>query len=147
MLGRGTGRRAARGCRGNDGSPSSPHATSSPSRTSPSGSRPRLDWVDFGDLERTYRDSGRRLIGTWHSHESYQGARAEPSQADHEAWADGLLHSRDDFHIGLIVHPSGPPERAEAWLWPHWSAWVARHDGDGATVIEPAEIERVGSRW
>ena len=103
-----------------------------------STSRVRMSLPSLAQHAHAYRDLA-DLLGTWHSHEAYEGRRAQPSNLDLTSWANAA----DDtgMYLGLILSKGtdDPTRGAAAWLWPRFSAWVARKTATG-TVIEPASL-------
>jgi Prokaryotic homologs of the JAB domain len=101
----------------------------------------RLDWERIKEIQRARHDSHRwLLLGSWHSHEHFTGERATPSDDDLWNWSGCVDKAAAPF-LGLIVHPSLSGDSDARWLWPNYSAWVARRNENGALVIEPANLE------
>jgi hypothetical protein len=103
-----------------------------------STSRVCMSLASLAQHAHAYRDLADPL-GTWHSHEAYEGRRAQPSELDLTSWANGA--SDRGFYLGLTLFKGtdDPTRGAAAWLWPRFSAWVARKTTTG-TVIEPAML-------
>ena len=99
----------------------------------------RISRMSLNQYADAYRDLA-ELIGDWHSHEAYEGDRARPSRADLAGWAAGVV-GESAVYLGLILSKStDDPWRGDAaWLWPRFSAWVARRTAVG-TVIEQAAL-------
>jgi hypothetical protein len=84
-------------------------------------------------------------LGSWHSHRSYYPDGPQPSTKDRDAWAlsfddycRGFSGSAGAF-VGMILGPSGGPEREWVWYPPMRAAWVVKSSRD-ETIIEPAEL-------
>ena len=100
-------------------------------------SRLELNVQGFAAIEEAYRGTGIRLLGDWHSHETFHnGTRA--SEADVRGWAAGL-HTRVGAYAGLIVSPANDGDGDMRWLYPSLNAWVARR-ANGRVIVEPATM-------
>jgi hypothetical protein len=101
-----------------------------------------VDWIDR--LAEQNRGTGQYLVGHWHSHNRYEGERAQESPTDVSNWQSWLRASELGVWAGVIVHRSNLNDRDNAggWLYPHFSAYVFSRDNPDTYTYVPVTVER-----